>query len=158
MQCPKCNSGELAKARSASTGVTVDHCAQCRGMWCDRAELERMLNVVVRDLDVPRRAELSTKKCPSCGIRLHAYPYRGTLVTVDACPKCLGIWLDGGELQRLRERRGFIKKDVGTARNTSQHSRPSPDEAPPPKAPRPKGAKNTLISMINEAIDNLSKF
>jgi len=164
MQCPKCHADELVQARSKHTGVTVDHCPQCKGMWCDRGELERMLDVVVSDLEVPRNAELSTKKCPKCARRLRALPYRSTLVTVDTCLNCTGIWLDGGELQKLRERRAFIQKDVRTARNAP--ARPTPLSAAQsqnsstavPGTPQPKGAKRTLISMINEAIDNLSRF
>jgi len=37
--------------------------------------------------------------CPRCGATLVAKPYAG--VTLDACGKCHGVWLDAGELAML---------------------------------------------------------
>jgi Zn-finger nucleic acid-binding protein len=39
------------------------------------------------------------KLCPVCGIELR--PRVVYEVEVDTCPKCCGVWLDGGELQKL---------------------------------------------------------
>jgi len=39
------------------------------------------------------------KLCPICGIELR--PRVVYEVEVDTCPKCGGVWLDGGELQKL---------------------------------------------------------
>jgi uncharacterized protein len=112
MQCPKCHDIDLLRAKSQSTGVLVDHCPQCRGMWCDRGELERMLDVIVDRLNVRPDARPSIRKCPRCLQRLRVISYRGTHVTVDACPECAGIWLDRGELQRIRERRQLVHRDT----------------------------------------------
>ena len=41
----------------------------------------------------------------------------GPNVTIDVCPKCKGIWLDGGELKRLlgdRKLADYLTKDIGT--------------------------------------------
>jgi uncharacterized protein len=124
MDCPKCHDVELLQARSKSTGVVLDHCPQCHGVWCDRGEVERMLDIVVIDLDIPRNAELSARKCPKCSRTLRAMPYRGTLVTVDACINCAGLWLDGGELQSLRKRRGFIQQRVRATERPPAQSGP----------------------------------
>jgi Zn-finger nucleic acid-binding protein len=40
MQCPAC-SGELVELERS--GVRIDACRQCRGVWLDRGELERIL-------------------------------------------------------------------------------------------------------------------
>jgi Zn-finger nucleic acid-binding protein len=39
------------------------------------------------------------KLCPVCGIELR--PRVVYEIEVDVCPKCGGVWLDGGELQKL---------------------------------------------------------
>lgn len=46
-------------------------------------------------------------------------------VAVDVCPSCQGIWLDRGELQRLRER-----EDAVDARSPTQSLDPMTDDAP----------------------------
>ncbi len=38
--CPNCNCGMTAVLRS---GVEIDVCPQCRGVWLDRGELETLL-------------------------------------------------------------------------------------------------------------------
>lgn len=38
-------------------------------------------------------------KCPVCGEQLQEVERSG--VAVDACPRCRGIWLDRGELERI---------------------------------------------------------
>jgi Zn-finger nucleic acid-binding protein len=39
------------------------------------------------------------KLCPICGVELR--PKAVYEVEVDICPKCGGMWLNGGELQKL---------------------------------------------------------
>lgn len=38
-------------------------------------------------------------KCPKCGADLSSENFHG--VTIDRCPECDGIWLDGGEINLL---------------------------------------------------------
>jgi Zn-finger nucleic acid-binding protein len=40
MTCPRC-SGDLNAQRRE--GIEIDVCSQCRGIWLDRGELERLL-------------------------------------------------------------------------------------------------------------------
>ena len=40
--------------------------------------------------------------CPVCSVTLHIANREG--VEIDFCPKCRGIWLDRGELDKLIER------------------------------------------------------
>jgi Zn-finger nucleic acid-binding protein len=37
-------------------GITIDVCPQCRGLWLDRGELEKLIAREARDLDEPPRA------------------------------------------------------------------------------------------------------
>lgn len=39
MNCPRCNDSLIEQARS---GVQVDVCPRCRGIWLDRGELEKL--------------------------------------------------------------------------------------------------------------------
>lgn len=41
MKCPRCESVELLERDRE--GITVDGCPQCRGLWLDRGELERLV-------------------------------------------------------------------------------------------------------------------
>ena len=50
-------------------------------------------------------------KCPSCNETLLISEKNG--VEIDYCPKCRGIWLDRGELEKIMERSGehYSKKE-----------------------------------------------
>jgi uncharacterized protein len=41
MKCPRCETAVLEERER--DGVTVDVCQQCRGLWLDRGELERLI-------------------------------------------------------------------------------------------------------------------
>ncbi|MBF0131977.1 MAG: zf-TFIIB domain-containing protein [Magnetococcales bacterium] len=41
--CPNCNVGMLVVQRS---GIELDTCPQCRGIWLDRGELEKLLQPI----------------------------------------------------------------------------------------------------------------
>lgn len=40
MYCPKCNTVLLLSEKS---GVEIDYCPSCRGIWLDRGELEKII-------------------------------------------------------------------------------------------------------------------
>jgi uncharacterized protein len=40
MNCPKCNAPLQMSQRQ---GVEIDHCPQCRGVWLDRGELDKII-------------------------------------------------------------------------------------------------------------------
>lgn len=40
MNCPKCN---LALSMTDRQGVEIDFCPQCRGIWLDRGELDKII-------------------------------------------------------------------------------------------------------------------
>lgn len=51
MLCPSCKNTEMVEANKE--GVLIDVCPQCRGVWLDRGELEKILAAgrEVRDYD-----------------------------------------------------------------------------------------------------------
>ena len=96
-------------------GVVVDQCPLCRGIWCDRGELEVIVNRASRALAKLRRGQTNRKpfqitnpamrepgvmrSCPTDGAGLVHRERHG--IAVDLCPLCLGIWLDKDELQAI---------------------------------------------------------
>ena len=51
MKCPKCNQPLVMSERQ---GVEIDYCPECRGVWLDRGELDKILE---RSGGVSRPAE-----------------------------------------------------------------------------------------------------
>jgi len=41
MQCPTCTS--VALVMSERQGIEIDYCPQCRGVWLDRGELDKII-------------------------------------------------------------------------------------------------------------------
>ena len=48
MNCPQCN---IALVMSERQGVEIDYCPQCRGVWLDRGELDKIIQRSERDDD-----------------------------------------------------------------------------------------------------------
>lgn len=46
MPCPVCN---VPLVMSERQGVEIDYCPQCRGVWLDRGELDKILERSTRD-------------------------------------------------------------------------------------------------------------
>ena len=56
MQCPV-DSATLVMADRQ--GVEIDYCPQCRGVWLDRGELDKIIERAARIEDAPREREPS---------------------------------------------------------------------------------------------------
>lgn len=106
MNCPKCQSATLAEFKIE--GVAVDRCSRCDGIWFDAQELSQLLAEDAKVVGALRRGSVSdladAKKgrCPrdSAGL-LRIYSAIDRSVVLDACADCHGIWLDGGEFEKL---------------------------------------------------------
>lgn len=48
-------------------------------------------------------------KCPKCETLMNEITRAGVLV--DVCPRCLGMWLDRGELEKIAGRLREIERD-----------------------------------------------
>ena len=64
-------------------------------------------------------------KCPNDGTDLTMSERSG--IEIDYCPKCRGVWLDRGELDKIIER---------SAQMTAPQSAPHAAPAPQPQAPQ----------------------
>jgi len=40
MKCPSC---DVALAMTDRQGIEIDYCPQCRGVWLDRGELDKII-------------------------------------------------------------------------------------------------------------------
>jgi len=64
-------------------------------------------------------------KCPVCSIELTISERLG--IEIDYCPKCRGIWLDRGELDKIIERsaymhyEGYEQKDEHYGKDPDKH-------------------------------------
>jgi Zn-finger nucleic acid-binding protein len=47
--------------------------------------------------------------CPVCNVQLSLSEKQG--IEIDYCPKCRGIWLDRGELEKIVERTNSFQND-----------------------------------------------
>ena len=43
MKCPRCSEASLIV--SDRQGIEIDHCPQCRGVWLDRGELDKLIEL-----------------------------------------------------------------------------------------------------------------
>jgi uncharacterized protein len=59
LTCPKCQGAMRSYERS---GVTVDQCSECRGIFLDRGELERLADAENSFHAPPRREEPSREQ------------------------------------------------------------------------------------------------
>jgi Zn-finger nucleic acid-binding protein len=50
MKCPRCEGIVLEEIDRS--GITVDRCGSCRGIWLDRGELEKLLARATAEVDV----------------------------------------------------------------------------------------------------------
>lgn len=110
MRCPACRN--TLDPRD-SGDIRVDVCRACGGIWFDRFELKKMdephepiaddiLNVGEAG---PAKADRSERhRCPRCHdlIMMRHYFSVREEVEIDECPGCGGVWLDRGELSKVR--------------------------------------------------------
>ena len=53
MKCPNCP--DIALVMSDRQGIEIDYCPQCRGVWLDRGELDKLIERAVAAPDAPDR-------------------------------------------------------------------------------------------------------
>ncbi len=69
--------------------------------------------------------------CPACRVDLVMSERQG--VEIDYCPKCRGVWLDRGELDKILERAGSEiapRAPTTDPRNAPAYARQDSDEYP----------------------------
>ena len=64
-------------------------------------------------------------KCPRCEVELAISDRQG--IEIDYCPKCRGVWLDRGELDKIVERASRFQDRDDDDRWREPERRPSDD-------------------------------
>ncbi|HUU97321.1 MAG TPA: zf-TFIIB domain-containing protein [Phycisphaerae bacterium] len=115
MNCPACQTGVEA---TTYEGVQIETCPSCGGEWLDAGELRQIAKArEVRFTEEERRAIGEVPpvtgvtledverglRCPKCTGTTEPinYGYDSGIV-IDRCKSCRGIWLDGGELEKVQ--------------------------------------------------------
>jgi hypothetical protein len=110
--------------------VVADVCQDgCGGVWLDQFELQKVDNAdecVGADVLAVEPAPdvvidwMERRNCPQChGIVMARHFFSVKMqIEIDECPKCGGVWLDQGELAKIREQFG---SDEEMQEATEQH-------------------------------------
>jgi Zn-finger nucleic acid-binding protein len=114
MQCPNCHS---PLKQVDYEGILIETCESCEGEFLDDQELRHVTQARERKYDEETRRGLAKatkiqgvalakvdrkRTCPKCGGATSAVNYGGdTGIIIDRCQQCRGIWLDGGELEKI---------------------------------------------------------
>lgn len=117
MNCPKCGAG-LAKKYYKGM-IEVEICPDCRGMWLDSLELDKLEDMAFDD-DKHKGSLVHFESktdypCPHCGAKMDEFQYRLYDLKLDYCSESShGFWLDAGEDERviafMRKRAGDIQR------------------------------------------------
>ena len=111
MKCPACGNALLEMTMK---DIVVDVCqGGCGGVWFDRFELQKVdepHESAGEDLLHIEHDESLTidptqqHTCPKCKdtIMMRHFASVKREVAVDECPQCAGVWLDQGELIKIR--------------------------------------------------------
>lgn len=113
-KCPRCSSQLVTITAS---GIDLDECISCAGVWCDVDTFEAICSdkerqsAVLRQLDNITTSEdpaaIRYVPCPVCGELMNRNNFaRVSGVIIDTC-KPHGLWFDARELPRIIE---FIRK------------------------------------------------
>jgi Zn-finger nucleic acid-binding protein len=96
-------------------GVKVDLSEACGGVWLDNYELAKfdevhegagtdlcaLMEVHGKDVHIDKSKRIH---CPRDGMILQRHFFSSLReIEIDECPQCGGIWLDAGELARIRD-------------------------------------------------------
>ena len=133
MNCPR--DGAKLFPQAYENDLYVDACPKCKGVFLDRGELQKIEEVHEHDYEeimsrfpdlvasaferARQRAE-GEPSCPKCGSEMETREYAYcSLVMINKCVKCGGIWLDAGEVEALeifyeREREGARRGFLGS--------------------------------------------
>lgn len=93
------------------SGVEVDYCPKCYGLWFEEDELRlakdnkddglRWLDIDLWKDPLQLRITRGRKLCPEDRLPLYRVYYGDSNIVVDVCSICHGTWLDRGEFKNI---------------------------------------------------------
>ena len=115
MNCPACKEAMIIVEHS---GVELDCCPACRGLWLDASELGLLLGDAAKThafLEAGDHAHARgerARRCPICRRRMQKDVTGGVLpVVIDTCRFGHGLWFDEGELFTVLRQNGVAADD-----------------------------------------------
>jgi len=104
LECHKCWV-EMKKEEVETFGpnIIIDVCPNCKGIWLDKGELGKILkdkkltNYLTKHIGMKSRSPMI---CPKCAMTMDIETADN--IEVDVCLTCGGVWLDQGELDKLK--------------------------------------------------------
>lgn len=113
IDCPRCFAElEGEEIEVIGPNVIIDRCRACGGIWLDKGELNRLLrnrqlsDYLTKEIGTQSKSELV---CPSCGGLMDIEV--ADEIEIDVCLSCGGVWLDAGELDKLKNLPADFKGD-----------------------------------------------
>lgn len=108
MNCPKCGG---AMQVTSFSGIDIDRCTRCRGLWFDLLELEDLQqidgseSIDQGDGAVGQRQDEQRKViCPQDGVpMIRMVDTRQPHIWFESCQVCHGTFLDPGEFRDMKE-------------------------------------------------------
>ncbi len=109
--CPACRKIRLKPQTDKETGLEIDVCPKCYGLWFDAQELSQFFQseglkkkfFLPEDVSPAQTTGYTittrARECPRCHRPLNEKLFGD--VSIDLCDSCQGLWLDDGELQRI---------------------------------------------------------
>lgn len=92
MQCPVCQSSKLVM--SERQGIEIDYCPQCRGVWLDRGELDKIID----------RSQPAAAQAPEPTFARQVYAQQQTYAPPPQQPS----YPQQGGYYRKKKREGFL--------------------------------------------------
>jgi len=135
MKCPKCDRVELEEKSVKGRDTRVDRCPQCAGLWFDEHELAEVLGIPPKKVEIPGDVLALDNRCPRCEAPLHMFCYPGTMVIVDMCRACGGIWLDDKEIQQMKAVRSTVRDMTQEREHERERAREQDREQDRARAP-----------------------
>lgn len=108
--------------KKTETFVTIDECPKCKGSFYERNEAQTSVaagadvQLLVQRGVAKLMPESDGRACPGCGSAFRAVEiaaFQGGF-EIDSCGKCGGLWLDGGEAEKL----GRVARETESARQS----------------------------------------
>jgi Zn-finger nucleic acid-binding protein len=110
-EAPQTERGIELVGEAHASGAHVERCSSCGGAFLEYEDL-----VAVESWGSRKRGRTSSDEmarrafdppsapieCPRCQVPMSTREWRmATMIFVDVCPECRGVWLDVGELERV---------------------------------------------------------
>jgi Zn-finger nucleic acid-binding protein len=104
--CPRCN---IPLSVEEHGDIHMENCRHCGGRWLSMEDLKAIVEVIALRSESPiarQGVDLTDVRqdapCPRCGVPMEPFNYAADSgIILDKCHHCDGLWLDGGDLERV---------------------------------------------------------